>query len=573
MIRAKFSIELHRNPPVLHLTERGNMYQIRLNDGSTAMMIGDIPVPVQGCPFPSELARARFWAFFHRNFHRVMISFMVVACLVVLHVALMLTFPGEMIGATISMLSFWMNAALVITGSCAVIAAVIKRFWGGVTIKWGHDEETQLLTAGSINITPDVLIASESLDESPESFEGRMRAAFEETTGTQKWVLVVPRGQWKFMVIKNSDLPDAKPMYSEFLRSAPFDPMPFGELEIARDSNLYTKESYGSYLEYLRHLTDEYRIWSEAAKQGAVDPFASIANAMKKSMNTITLLLLFTLSMSAQKTTQLAAYLGDRATIAAPETGKQVDFVFERREISVRANGKSNYIDLIKSVPFFSDADDAGRLLLVKVDGQKILPKDPTTTAPAKQEKITTAKIGEGSIASVDPEVQADDPSMFESIPDSATFQKMKHIDIMEKRKQWVKVEPFVDYYMWKFYLWIPLLAVVFAYFWWVASLGSAESVDDLLDHAIVGNVILKSYVISKAVLFILLIAIGAVFAIEWGIVYYYTYELSFWLLVRIGVIAWLSYEVSKKVLPNLKRDRPAATVYNGRYNNKQLNG
>lgn len=113
----------------------------------------------------------------------------------------------------------------------------------------------------------------------------------------------------------------------------------------------------------------------------------------------------------------------------------------------------------------------------------------------------------------------------------------------------------------------------MFAYFWWVASLGSAESVDDLLDHAIVGNVILKSYVISKAVLFILLIAIGAVFAIEWGIVYYYTYELSFWLLVRIGVIAWLSYEVSKKVLPNLKRDRPAATVYNGRYNNKQLNG
>lgn len=144
----------------------------------------------------------------------------------------------------------------------------------------------------------------------------------------------------------------------------------------------------------------------------------------------------------------MAAYLGDRATISTPEAGKQVDFVFERREISVRANGKGNYIDLIKSVPFFSDADDAGRLLLVKVDGQKILPKDPTTTVPAKQEKMTTAKIGEGSVASVDPEVQADDPSLFESIPDSATFQKMKHIDIMEKRKQWVKVEPFVDYYM-----------------------------------------------------------------------------------------------------------------------------
>lgn len=567
MIRAKFSIELHRTPPVLHLTERGSHYEIRLNDGSTAMMIGDIAVPVHGCPFPNELARARLWAFFHRNFHRVMISFMSVVCLVVLHIALMLTYPGEMIGATISMLSFWMNAALVVTGSCAIIAFTVKRFWGGVTIKWGHDEETQLLTAGSINIAPDVLIASESLDESPESFEARMRSAFEETAGTQNWVLVVPRGQWKFMVIKNSDLPDAKPMYSEFLRSAPFDPTPFGELEIARDSNLYTKESYGSYLEYLRHLTDEYRIWSEAAKQGAVDPFASIANAMKKAMNTIIIIILFTMGMSAQKTTQLASYLGDRATISTPEAGKQVDFVFERREISVRANGKSNYIDLIKSVPFFSDADDAGRLLLIKVDGQKILPKDPTKTVA--QAEMKSEKIGEGSVSDVPADLNT---SMFDQIPDSAAFQKMKYADLADKRRQWAKVEPMVDYYMWKFYLWLPLLAVVFAYFWWVASLGSAESVDDLLGHAVVGNIILKSYVISKAMLFVLLILIGAVFSIQWGVTYYYTYEVSFWMLVRIALIAWLSYQVSKKVLPNLKRDTPeGGVVYNGRYNNKQL--
>ncbi len=569
MIRAKFSIELHRTPPVLHLTERGSHYEIRLNDGSTAMMIGDIPVPVQGCPFPSELARARFWAFFHRNFHALMISFMVIACLVALHMALMLTYPGEMIGATISVFSFWMNAALVVTGSAAVIAYTVRKFWGGVAIKWGHDQETQLLTAGSINIAPDMLIASESLDESPESFEARMRAAFEETAGTQRWVLVVPRGQWKFMVIKNSDLPDAKAMYSEFLRSAPFDPTPFGELEIARDSSAYTKEPYGNYLEYLRHLTDEYRIWSEAAKQGAVDPFASIANAMKKAMNTITLLLLFTLSMSAQKTTQVIAYLGDRATIAAPESGKQVDFVFERREISVRANGKSNYIDLIKSVPFFSDADDAGRLLLVKVDGQKIMPKAPATTAEPKQEKMVSEKIGEGSVSDVPVDLNT---SMFDQIPDSAAFQKMKYADLADKRRQWVKVEPMVDYYMWKFYLWLPLLAVVFAYFWWVASLGSAESVDDLLGHAVVGNIILKSYVISKAMLFVLLILIGAVFSLQWAVTYYYTYDVSFWMLVRIGLIAWLSYQVSKKVLPNLKRDAPAGgVVYNGRYNNKQL--
>jgi hypothetical protein len=570
MIRAKFSIELHRNPPVLHLTERGSVYQIRLNDGSTSMMIGDIPVPVQGCPFPSELARARFWAFLHRNFNNLVTTFAIVLSLVMLHVLLMITYPGEMIGATVSVFSFWMNAALVVTGSAALIAWTVRRFWGGVTIKFGVDEEMQLLTAGSINIAPDVLIASESLDESPESFEGRMRSAFEETTGTQKWVLVVPRGQWKFMVIKNSDLPDAKPMYSEFLRSAPFDPMPFGELEIARDSNLYTKESYGSYLEYLRHLTDEYRIWSEAAKQGAVDPFASIANAMKKAMNTITLLLMFTLSMSAQKTTQLAAYLGDRATISAPEAGKQVDFVFERREISVRANGKANYIDLIQSVPFFSDADDAGRLLLVKVDGQKILPKDPAKAVEPKAE-LKTEKIGDGSVSEVPVDLNS---SMFDQIPDSAAFQKMKYADLADKRRQWAKVEPMVDYYMWKFYLWLPLLAVIFAYFWWVASLGSAESVDDLLGHAVVGNIILKSYVISKAMLFVLLILIGAVFSLQWGVTYYYTYDVSFWMLVRIALIAWLSYQVSKKVLPNLKRDTPAGgVVYNGRYNNRQLPG
>ena len=83
------------------------------------------------------------------------------------------------------------------------------------------------------------------------------------------------------------------------------------------------------------------------------------------------LFLLLTLSLSAQKSEQVKTYLGEAKYFDKPLKGR-VDFVFEKGTLQRRTDGEKTYGEILPDGVGFSDADNAGRLEEIRVNGALI---------------------------------------------------------------------------------------------------------------------------------------------------------------------------------------------------------
>lgn len=514
--------------------------------------------------FYLSLAGTRAWVFFHKHLHTFGLLVMSAVALAMLQVVLSIAFP-EMGVMWVSYFSFAMNTVLLVLFTLSVIGWAGLYFFKNVTIEFGGDKPQMLLEAGGISVAPDTLIMSLSPDESAESFKARMDAAFANASG-QQWVLVIAFRHYSFSVLMTSDI--GKEGVGYFLRTHPFQEMKPTFAETDASMKQYQRETFEQYVDYCQALADDFRVWAAHEKTERTNPFVGAAEWLK-SQAVLPLIFLFAMLpsfASAQKTKQVEQYLGDRATLAVPEKGKEVSFVFERREISCISRGE-NYVETLKSVPFFQDVSDAGRLLLIKVGEQKILPKSPTK----QRQETSEAAVPESALPIHE---KVDDGGLFAGLKDSSYYEAQKVAYLKSIERDWRKMNPWLDLWMWKFYRILSAIVLVLAFLLCVAWGSSAEAMDDLHGESIVGDFIMKCYVGSKAGSAFIIYATSAVFVAEQVVICIYTGQVISWEFVfKVVCCCFAWYLIFKKILPNLKRNPVAKSGGYPVNNHRQLNG
>ena len=540
---------------MLHIQQLGMHYAIHVPTGASFIFMGDFKFPdAKGVRFPKEWAVARFWLWVHKRFNAIMIAGLVAVAFVVLQLGLAITYPGDMWAHVIAIFSYWMNASLIVLSCLSIMAWSVRHFYkSGVQIEFGGDNP-KALPSGEVSIAPDVLIMTMP-GEDPASFDLRIQDAIEATEGTQKWVLAIAKGQPTFAVLENSENISAtgsmRMTQDVFLRSKAFITIQEGdgewEQELNRSFHQFKNETEIQFHEYCKNLATDFRRWAQFKKLGKTNHFQTLVDSAKSAAVILTLIFVPML-LQAQKESQVRAYLGDRSELLKPEAGQLVSFIWERREIEVRADGSSNPIELLKGTPFYTDANKEGKLLSIKIGGEQVLPKSPT--------------VAQGAVSKQDeripvlPSPAADGKSVLESLPDSNTAEAAKAEIMRNRAHDWVKVRPWVELQMWKFYQILGVVLILLAFLLWVAWVSSADALDDIHGYPFIGGFLMGCYVYSKAISAGVIFAIGAVFAIEHAITYWYTGQpITFEFLLKIGILPVLWYFVAKKLLPNIKRN------------------
>ncbi len=563
MENAKYAIDLQRSPAVIYVFSQGLKYEVCLKDGSTSVEMAGNLYPVPGCPFPVELVSARFWAFMSMHTHGLIRVGVTVAALIVLQICLMVFIGGNFAAMSISYFSLFMNTTLCLLFCMVVLAYCGKKFLGNFEFTMFPDkEEVKLLDIGQVSIGADIPVFSLIEDEAAESFEARMRKAME-VAGDEKWVVVMPFKNHMTSIYMGIR-PDGETVDAvTFLRHIPFVEGPFTEKQVFDAMQFSKQQSFSDYMAYCRGFADEYITWSAAEKMPKYSPFETIVSTMKASATCLVLLLFSFSPLNAQKTEQVKTYLGDRAEMPTP-TGKEVSFIFEKREISVISQGK-DYVQTLQGIPFFQDKQDAGKLLLIKVGGEKILPK-----SLAKRE--TASAIANPESARPIPE-DTQGESFLERLPDSSELQVMKSEHLKNKALEWHSIRPVLDYYMWRFWGLMVILFGVGGAMWVLAKVSAKDSIKDLHGNAFIGNAITQMHIMTKTFLFCIMAVPTVVIILDDCIRAYYTSVFGFWFVVKYAAVYWVWQWAFEKILP----DSPGQRTSNiGGYpvnNHRQLNG
>ena len=515
--------------------------------------------------FYFEMAKARAWVLLNKNIHVVCISILAAVALAVLQFALSVIFP-EMGIMWVGYFSFAMNTVLLVLFVLCAIGGAGLYFGKQFKVEFGGEKPQLLLDPGTINIAPDIAIMSISSDEAAESFKARVDAAFDLAEG-QTWVLVIAFRHYSFQIRMLNDIGE-KPETGYFLRSQPFMEGKPELNDVADSIHKYSNESFESYVAYCRALAAEFKVWSATEKIGRTNPFTNAAEWLRTQAVFPILFLFVSLPqfVSAQsKTAQVEKYMGERATIAAPTKGKVVDYIFERREISVIAQGK-NYLETLQDVPFFQNANDAGKLLLIKVGGAKILPKSPPL-----QERLE-AEVSQPESAVPIPEGTPGE-NFIDRLPDSSELEVMKATHLKSKSLEWRKIEPVIDFYMWRFWGLMIIVFGVGGILWVLARVSAKDSLKDLYGNAFLGNAITQMHIFSKTFLFGIMAIPTVVILMDDCIRAYYTSVFGFWFVMKYAAIYFLWQWVFEKVLPDSPGTRSGGDGAYPVNNHRRLNG
>lgn len=444
-----------------------------LPDGSTHMSIAGVFVPVPGCPCPEAIWRLNVGVFAWR--HRKQIP-LALACLLGLASLqfLLSTVPGAPGAAWFAdWFSAVMNAALVSLGAVALVAVAIWNFRRGLTVRLGQaDADVQLLFAGQTDISPDILVMSETDNEPPVHFAERIEAAQLEQMSAGQYVLIFAfRHPFGTLVRRPNDrntLGGSSQVL--FRRDALTDArlgLPLWSQEVC-SPRIFEHETWAEFQAYVRYFCEQYRGWAVGDKQ--------------------------------QQTGNPAADLVAHLKAAA---------------------GKAAACAALFFMPLFLGAQSA-------------VPVPPRA-----------GWTGQNSV--------------FNKLPDSASLEVRKAAFMLERAAEWKRVEPVVDYYMWRFEISFLVIFIGIGGILWVfAKVAARDSIKDIYGAPIFGDVLTRMHIWSKGCLFLILAAVTLVYLGEAVVRYYYTGEMpTFWTLVKWAVICWFWYKVFEFVLPDTPGSKP----------------
>lgn len=548
---------LHERPEFMVYFHNGYAYKTMLN-GQSFVKVADMWIPCAGCPVPEKLPMANFLAFLNRNANWIPAMLMGCICVVVTHIALLVTDGAEFAAGWLQTFSATMNTTLVVLAALTLIAWAISAFKKGLVVDFSGAMPKQLAAASTvaISVAPDTGVFSLDETESPDEYNARVRAAIEAGAG---WVLVLPFRS-EYGAIHTGGSSDESEGHV-FLRSNP--PHDGGEVitfeEAKAAKATYTRERWADYCAYCSEFAKRYNDWAKTAKiQEGVNPL----NVILKRAAVFVFAMFMAFAGQAQKSIHVRKYLGElRYTQDAP-TG-EVEFVFRNRVYGRTAGGSKTWEQLLKDSPKYSDADDSGKLVGITLDGKVVLPS----------KKQTTSETAQASAIAVPDEVPTlpQVAGFFESLPDSSELAVMKHQSIMERRKQWSKVEPTLEYIMWRFWNLMILIVGIGGILYVLSKASATDAIHDLSGYPLIGNAITWLHIGTKTVLFLIL-CIPTVVVLGADVIrYYYTQDFSFLWLMKYAVICWAWYYGFQKIIPNSPGwAGPASRMGNYPTNNNQ---
>jgi len=529
---------LHEKPQHFVYFHNGYFYKTFLN-GASFVKVAGMWIPAAGCPVPEKLPVANFLAFLSRNARWIPAVGLACVAVVVTHIGLLITDGAEFAAGWLQTFSAMMNTTLVVLALACLVAFALSQFKKGLTIDLSGFQPMKELGAGStsgISIAPDIAVFSESEDESPQDYNNRVKRAIE----GEAWVLVMPFRS-EYGAIHTSGDGTASEGHV-FLRSNPphdgGDVITFEEARAAKQT--FGRERWDDYVAYCNEFAKRYKMWAPTAKiQDGVNPLSVILN--RAAVFALCMVLPF--AGFAQKSIQVREYLGDlRYTTDAP-TG-EVDFVFSGRVYTRQGGGTKTYNELLTSAPNYTDADDSGKLVGITVDGKVVLPMRKKQGGSAQASAIPVdEKAGVPTLPST--------KGFFESLPDSSELAMMKRQSIIERRAQWVKVEPTLEYVMWRFWQYMLLIVGIGGILWILSKASATDAIHDLSGYPLIGNAITWLHISTKTVLFLIL-CVPTVMVLGADVIrYYYTQDFSFVWLFKYAIICWAWYYGFQKIIPN----------------------
>lgn len=537
---ATTSYILHERPAYVTYLHGGTLHKSFLN-GSTVALVCGTWIPV-GCPRPEKVVYGQWMLFLVKNARWIPAVFLACIAIIVLHILLLSFEGGDMAAAWIEQFSGIMNTTLVVLFCLCLVSYSISQFKKGIKVEFefGAGGE-KMLGSGStsdISISPDVAVFSESENEEVNAYKARVSKALKESGG---WVVVLPFRS-EYGVIHTSGNDEESEGFV-FLRSNP--PHDGGDVitfeEAVEAKAVYCRERWSDYVAYCAEFSRRYNVWATTEKiRSGANPLSVLMN---RAAFVVFAVLLSCSGLFAQKSEQVRGYLGTVRYTQDMPVG-EVDFVFQKKVHTRSGDGSTTYENLLKSGRY-SDSEDVGKLVGVTVGGKVVLPV-PKRNAESQGGENT------GSLKPVETlPVSAKSRGFFEGLPDSSQLEVMKRQSILERQKQWAKVQPVLDYYMWRFWSWMIILLGVGGIMYVLSKAAATDAIYDLGGYPLIGNMITWIHIVAKTALFFILCIPTVVILGADVIEYYYTQDFSIFWVIKYAVVCILWYWVLQKIIPN----------------------
>lgn len=458
--------------------------------------------------------------------------------LTVLHPA-----AGEIAQGFLIRAGMLINLVLVAFAAILIVAFLSWNFKKGIRIEYSAGGVALLAarSTAALDISPDVLVYLRPGETQAEFTERAERAIAD--AGNMRWVVVIP------FASATAAIYETPTRALTFERSRP----PFqsdewsDEQKVCAPGTYFQGETESAYSDYIQRFAFYFREWALRVKvlSEKDNPARAFVQAMRASAN-VALFLLFSAGLFAQKTQGLSAALG-AGIREIPAAGSAVVYVYERSEISRIADGKSNYVDLLKSTPMFRDG--GGGNFVALYNGNRIVCRASQTEAVANRAEIMRPPA-------------TDQPafSMPDSISLSESLDRAKERVSFYKSEFWRNIRPTWGFVMFAFWAVFPILAVFGLVLWFWARLSASEEMPAIHWHSSRGLVLLVGSTWTIGI-------INSMLTVVW-------WELpTVPFLACIAGIGFIAWKTAAWVVPNIHAKPGGRTAfYNNRNNPPLLN-
>lgn len=242
-----------------------------------------------------------------------------------------------------------------------------------------------------------------------------------------------------------------------------------------------------------------------------------------------------------QKSEQVKNYLGESRYISnAPDSGRVV-FHFQKGQLKRFTDGLKTFSQILPDAPGYSDADNAGKLLSVTVNGVRIAPL----------QKAAEAGVPHSEIRSL------------ESLPDSISFadqaEELKRRATFWEGQMWGMIRPIWSVVMHFFWIVFPLILIACVVCWVWAKTAASEQFPTI--HYAASRSL--TMLILTTWTFFIISACLTIVGMEMG---------PFGMIFCAAICGLVAYKSAAWIIPNFRHKPNERPQYSNPNNQRQLN-
>ncbi len=235
-----------------------------------------------------------------------------------------------------------------------------------------------------------------------------------------------------------------------------------------------------------------------------------------------------------------------------------IKFIFQKAVLKRKGTGKKTYQYLLFNEPFFSNEDNAGRLIGIQIvnNGKTttIRPESPDRPTNVPEAEAQAVPVNEPSNDPIRPRPghQVSVGSMLDSNKIAGNLNQAKEKITGWKGAAWQSIRPIWAFVMWIFSSVIVILICFAGLCRYVAKTAANESLMTNYGRILVGRWIVSAHQNAAAMLLLITWVIAIVLLIDVFMWLVYL-NMSVWLLVVIWFpILWLAEKLTSWIVPNI---------------------